>query len=495
MIHTLFVSSLRTAVPLCLALLATGITEAQSIGTAPFPLPPAAATSRVFLTDQTLDVVLVAEDFDLDGTFNGIGEVSIYYDDSSAQLDLGTPRFLVAQPNGVVFVGDSNIDVVLRLEDLNLDGDANDVDEATIYFDGLGGGPVPQAIDNMILDDAGFLYLSDNGSGSPADAKVLRIRDENGDGICTFADGEVIEIHRAMTTTGTPIARPSGIAFAADGSMIVSDYDTDGFLRLVDGNGDGDANDAGEQLPWFASAPGGLELTFTQTIAFATDAPNAPLYVNGGSTLDAIYIFEDTDGNGTIENPAEVRTFWDTTQADGVIPAIAWRMAVAPDGALWVTEGGQTSAAVGDQLVRLIDLNFDGDANDAGEARIILDDTNASGFDLGTLMGIAFEPVGTISPPDPVFVRGDCNDDGTSNIADAIALLGFLFPTGAPTVILCDDACDGNDDENLDIADAVAILGALFGTPAVPLPAPGVCGPDPDGVGGALGCDFFGECP
>ncbi|MEM7165036.1 MAG: dockerin type I repeat-containing protein [Planctomycetota bacterium] len=72
----------------------------------------------------------------------------------------------------------------------------------------------------------------------------------------------------------------------------------------------------------------------------------------------------------------------------------------------------------------------------------------------------------------PDFIRGDCNNDGSNNIADAVNLLSFLFPMGPPPTLPCEDACDGNDDGSLNIADAVAILNSLFGTPATPLPAP-----------------------
>lgn len=79
------------------------------------------------------------------------------------------------------------------------------------------------------------------------------------------------------------------------------------------------------------------------------------------------------------------------------------------------------------------------------------------------------------------FRRGDCNNDGGINIADAIYLLGALFPGPmGPNVINCEDACDANDDGGRNIADAIALLASLFGSPPVMLPAPGsVCGADP----------------
>ena len=80
--------------------------------------------------------------------------------------------------------------------------------------------------------------------------------------------------------------------------------------------------------------------------------------------------------------------------------------------------------------------------------------------------------------PEPEFDRGDCNNDGSFNIADMIFLLGGLFSGGDPGT--CDDACDTNDDGQRNIADAIAGLDALFGGGGLGLPSPfGVCGLDP----------------
>ncbi|MEM7165463.1 MAG: hypothetical protein AAF581_08365 [Planctomycetota bacterium] len=90
----------------------------------------------------------------------------------------------------------------------------------------------------------------------------------------------------------------------------------------------------------------------------------------------------------------------------------------------------------------------------------------------------------------PFLRRGDCNTDTSTNLADAIFLLGNLFPIGVANVLSCDDACDANDDGALNLADAIAILGSLFGAPPMPLPGPAACGPDPtsDGLGCVVGC-------
>ncbi|MEM7167503.1 MAG: M12 family metallopeptidase [Planctomycetota bacterium] len=96
--------------------------------------------------------------------------------------------------------------------------------------------------------------------------------------------------------------------------------------------------------------------------------------------------------------------------------------------------------------------------------------------------------------PGNVFSRGDCNTDQSTNIADPVRLLNFLFPQGTPDPVGCEDSCDANDDGSLNVADAVQMLTALFSNPAVPLPAPYPgCGTDPTG-GDSLGCTM-GVCP
>ncbi|MDG1454954.1 MAG: YncE family protein, partial [Planctomycetota bacterium] len=81
------------------------------------------------------------------------------------------------------------------------------------------------------------------------------------------------------------------------------------------------------------------------------------------------------------------------------------------------------------------------------------------------------------------FVRGDPNADGVIDVADPIALLGFLF---GGDVLNCANAGDVNDDEVLNIADPIALLSTLFSAGA-PLPAPSVCGADP--TSGELCCN------
>jgi hypothetical protein len=89
------------------------------------------------------------------------------------------------------------------------------------------------------------------------------------------------------------------------------------------------------------------------------------------------------------------------------------------------------------------------------------------------------------------FVRGDANADGTTDLSDGIAILGYLF-LGAD-VVPCEQAGDANDDGVLDISDGVYVLGFLFLGGADIKPPVAGCGVDP--TGHDLPCDSYPRCP
>jgi hypothetical protein len=83
-----------------------------------------------------------------------------------------------------------------------------------------------------------------------------------------------------------------------------------------------------------------------------------------------------------------------------------------------------------------------------------------------------------------LFIRGNANGNGGTDLSDGIWTLNFLFRGGpAPP---CPDGADANDDGDVDLSDVIFTLNYLFrGGPEPPAPGPDVCGPDPtaDGLG------------
>ena len=90
----------------------------------------------------------------------------------------------------------------------------------------------------------------------------------------------------------------------------------------------------------------------------------------------------------------------------------------------------------------------------------------------------------------PEFLRGDVNDDGQVDFADAIGLIDYLFRgIGSPS---CRDAVDADDDGRISVTDVVRIILYLFpgGAGRFELPWPGAFRCGKDLTDDALHCEY-----
>lgn len=75
----------------------------------------------------------------------------------------------------------------------------------------------------------------------------------------------------------------------------------------------------------------------------------------------------------------------------------------------------------------------------------------------------------------PLFIRGDFNNSGRLDLADAIGVLKYLFAQADKPE--CKDSADANDDGNISISDAITVLRYLFVNgppPKAPFPLAGI---------------------
>ena len=90
------------------------------------------------------------------------------------------------------------------------------------------------------------------------------------------------------------------------------------------------------------------------------------------------------------------------------------------------------------------------------------------------------------------FIRGDSNDDGSLNLADAIFLIGYFFGGGNQPP--CRSSANTNGDAVVDIGDVIFVINHQFlagPQPSAPYPN---CGADPAGEAG-IGCEIYSHCP
>ena len=99
-------------------------------------------------------------------------------------------------------------------------------------------------------------------------------------------------------------------------------------------------------------------------------------------------------------------------------------------------------------------------------------------------------PDSDAGPQLPVFVRGDTNADGTTNLSDGVLILLSLFRGGVPPP--CEKSTDLNDDATINLTDAVYLLNFLFNAGTAPSVPFAECGSDP--TEDELTCESFAAC-
>lgn len=237
-------------------------------------------------------------------------------------------------------------------------------------------------------------------------------------------------------------------------------------------------------------APFALALALVGALSVRTDAqtyvlqPAASSYVTGcvgPSLCDCLEAFIGPV-SGTFELQPLLPPLGPIFEYD--VNAIDWTVDATPD--LAVTGSGLLVIDVASQTNTIaLDLVVDGVPNLYEYTWTAPIDLSV-GLDFGAFFlvggctGDGFYLSSIVSDHD--FVRGDVNQDGQVDLADAILSLSHLFVPGtAPPA--CADANDANDDGAFDISDPIFLLSHLFqlgAPPSAPFPD---CGPDPTGDG------------
>jgi Ca2+-binding RTX toxin-like protein len=270
-----------------------------------------------------------------------------------------TPAY---QPLQGVLLGDQGSDQIIHLRDLNGDGDATDDGERAAFFDATNASGLASPAGNVFaIHQApnGTVYAGDGDTDS-----VYALRDMNGDGDANDA-GEASVWFSADNAAGLPFITPNGIATGPDGALYVVNAGViagpvdDVIYRTVDLNGDGDANDLGEASAWLDlqtlnAKSSAFDLSFSGNVAYVTDT--------NGADPDTVYRIEDLDGDGTIET-GEAKIFVADGNPFGAPVDFAH---AAANGSVYTWE--LTASGGVSHVYRLTDLNGSGDIDQAAEA-------------------------------------------------------------------------------------------------------------------------------
>ncbi len=342
------------------------------------------------------------------------------------------PEAAAGQPEWLsglsVYVADSDKDVVLCLTDRDGSGavEPGERESVPYYDDGSPGSDlsVPSA---LAMGPRGEVFLLDGGT---LDA-VYVLTDLDGDGRAQ-GDGEW-RVFYDDTSPGPNLSTPKSMALASDGVLYVSDDGSGNqrVLRLEDQDGDGDAIEEGEWMVVYdktALSPAEGPLLDIEALG---PLPGGKLLA-ADSTLGRIYICSDLNGDRDFLDADEVRVYYDP---QGAHPFSSLQgLAVGPDG---TTFAADSSTGL---VMKLLDLDSNGDAMGTGEAAVFLDP--ASPPKLADAGDLAVAPDGTLVIPDrksnSVLLARDLDGDGSAGGAgETVAWLvgGGLLSTPAAVAI------------------------------------------------------------
>ena len=342
MVHT---HPIRTAVIACVF---AGLSTAQTGS----PSEPFAVPGDVYVTDSANDVIYRIVDLNMDGDGNGPGEVTVFYDDTLGAVNFGNNSNISFGPTGLLYVTDSATNQIVRLVDLDGDGNCHGVGEATVFFDG---DPLVNLSGIEMAGPAGVsiganhdVFVADSDSGGSGLDAILRLRDLNFDGDANDA-GEAIRLYSPPGGLGGH-SIPSDVIIGIDGKLYYIESSSTGFYaKGIYQLDDADSNDfidpVTEVKQFFVPTPGGsLEFLWTLT----QDA--AGNFYTADTGNDIIWRVRDDNSDNVITNATEASAF---LTAPGV--SLIWDVSVSADGTLICVEDQAP-----DRVLRMKDTNSDG---------------------------------------------------------------------------------------------------------------------------------------
>ncbi len=221
---------------------------------------------------------------------------------------------------GVVLMGDQARRCLYLLRDLNGDGDAMDIGESVVAADAsnASGESFAFPTGGGIAEDGNSWLVVNAGNGF-GDDRLYRCVDVDGDGRFQSA-GEVIEVIAEPTFVGNGPYSPqeivvrTGTGFGTAGFLRNSSANLHGVYAYTDTSGDGVIG-AGEFVPYWTLGASGV--TPLAGFAIAAGLGEREMYAlqlaTGG--VDQLVRLVDVDGNGSCNDAGEATVVWSTGES------------------------------------------------------------------------------------------------------------------------------------------------------------------------------------
>ncbi len=302
-----------------------GVTLTTAVAAQVPPIVPYPRTLDMLVVDSTYDGVWRLSDQNQDGDYNDALEVVSFYSDVTGSVVLTNPTCVAWAPNGTTYLGDSTIDIVMALRDQNGDGDAVDAGEHGVFFHSAtnANAIVMASIQGITVDALGRLFCAVSNAGTSGQDMILRLEDQNGDGDADDANESLVYclIPNGAGAVGNSI--PTKVVIGPDANLYYSEVGTTllvtkGVWKLTDGNLDGDCNDAGEVTLFWAPPFGVSPFYWSLAVDWAGN-----FYVTDHSTNEQVWRARDADNSGTIDVSEQqlyyqtlASTWWDVVLRD-----------------------------------------------------------------------------------------------------------------------------------------------------------------------------------
>ncbi len=346
--------------------------------------PPALAQSPlvVFIHDQFTDEILRMQDLNNDGDAHDPGEVTLFFDDGPPITGIDNAQGMVALDPWTLYATDNFApDNIVLLTDQNRDGDALDPDEDKVWFSGLlpSGGFMTNPAALTLRPDGSFFLLDNNTLDTTVPEAIYILRDLNNDNDVDDA-GEITTFHE-LSPAGVSTAATFDLAQDNAGNIYTLDISDPNQIESID-----IIDPAGTtRSTWFDSADlfALTNLLLVSTVGELEHIPETDEIIFGANSLGGgqrIMAALDRNNSGTINTAAELRILWnEDTHADGFNTGSPRDFFMLPDGRLLWTDG------LADRVMMLTDLNSDGDYNDLGETTVYFDAAIATGNGLPSI--------------------------------------------------------------------------------------------------------------